>query len=367
MAVSPAAGAFTALLGLCCSYANAAPESGARVLTSSQSGVTIAATPAATSGGTATKSVGTATSTATTRGTTSATPGTASIRAPVSAIEQKVGRDTTEMSDRDLSSGANEVAVLTGILPIYEQLKTEQSQARARGSSAPDNMRRIQRIVYLHAKINQYLHTATLEVNSLVGRLNSGLAQLADRKAVISDERARMLRKNTTINLVSGGLTKIGGYTSALSTPMAIPTNVLEVFDGAVQVGLSAMNMKQQQAEQELSRTKPAILTAFLNNNNDQSKHYPESVWRYLTETSSGKSRRQLLLAQWTASGRLTSGAHRRRTTAVQGGPTVVRMDDLDDMTAMMSDIKSVVSGMEGGLMQLSEVLRDSYNNDPEI
>ena len=40
-------------------------------------------------------------------------------------------------------------------------------------------------------------------------------------------------------------------------------------------------------------------------------------------------------------------------------------MDDIDDAVAMMSDIKSTVSGMETSLMELSQMLKASYKDDP--
>ena len=42
-------------------------------------------------------------------------------------------------------------------------------------------------------------------------------------------------------------------------------------------------------------------------------------------------------------------------------------MDDIDDSVAMMSDLKSSVSEMEISLMELSQVIKDSYKNDPEF
>ena len=42
-------------------------------------------------------------------------------------------------------------------------------------------------------------------------------------------------------------------------------------------------------------------------------------------------------------------------------------MDDIDDSVAMMSDLKSTVSEMETGLMELSQAIKNSYKNDPPI
>ncbi len=233
-----------------------------------------------------------------------------------------------------------------------------------------------QRLIYLRTQINACIQTSSLEVASVIGRLNSGLADLADRKAMISDQRARSLRRQSFINLVSGGLTKIGGYSAALTPASLITTNILEIFDGTVQVSLSAFTLKQQREEQKLSKARPAILNAFLTGNNLSAQEFPPSVWTYLNRaserTKNGKTRRQELIDHWNQIGRLTDGTSKLMSRAkakgiVPGFNENFHLDDLDDTVAMMSDLKSVVSGMESAMMELGQIVRDSYKDDPEI
>ncbi len=267
-----------------------------------------------------------------------------------------------------------EIAEMTGTLPLMRQLKSAQEAAKTNSgtNSALGQIIIKQRIIYLHTQIDQYLQTVNLELSSVIGRLNSAMAQLADSKALISDQRARMLRRNTVINLVSGGLTKIGGYTSALTPASPIPTNVLEVFDGGVQVLLSASTIRQQRSESKFFGDKPAILTAFIRANNNPASEYPESVWTYINRPSFGqgktKSRREVLIDSWTRSGRLiTAGAkgRQRNNASIPSSREKIIMDDIDDAVAMMSDIKSTVSGMESSLMELSQTINSSYKDDP--
>jgi hypothetical protein len=294
-----------------------------------------------------------------------------------------VDKGKNEKDEPVLSPECIEIAGLTGIQALCKQLDDEQKNPIGKLVNSSNDMQKIlhnQRIIYLHTKINLYLHTANLEITSVTGKLNSGLAELADRQASISDARARSLRRNNFVNLVSGGITKIGGYSTALANASPIPTNVLEVFDGGVQSSLSAMTMRQLKEEAELSKEKPAILVTFLNGSNASTKLFPDSVWTYLSHKSPDSTsrllvgakestRRKALMEYWIKEGRLkNSGANKnqpKRTRELSG--LKLPMNDLDDTVSMMSDLKSIVASMENSLMELSQVLKDSYKDDPEI
>jgi len=282
---------------------------------------------------------------------------------------------TNTLPAGQLSFRAKELAELTGILKIYNQLRQEQESSR-RTPAAPKSMEELQRnlrIIYLHDKLNQYFQTANLEIDSTIAKLNSGMSALGDRKATLADERARILRRNTFINLISGGLTKIGGYSVALTPASLIPTNVLEIFDGGVQTSLSASTIKQQRDEKRFSKTTPDMLLAFINGNSKTSPQYPLHVWEYLNakaNTTDKLSRRVTLIERWRASGRLTPGGSsvRKRTVPSTGASSkIVAFDDLDDTVTMLADIRSVLAGAQVSLMELSETLKSVYDDDPVI
>lgn len=282
-----------------------------------------------------------------------------------------------------LSARALELAELTGIGKIYSQLRKEQDVAKK--STVPsrsiEELQRNLRIIYLHDKLNQYFQTANLEIDSTIAKLNSGMSSLGDRKATLADERARILRRNTFINLISGGLTKIGGYSVALTPASLIPTNVLEIFDGGVQASLSASTIKQQRDEKKFSKTTPEMLIAFINGNSQSSPQYPASVWAYLNTKANGTdraTRRGTLIERWRASGRLTPGGSTARRHPATAAPAVgvgsaaastkvVSFDDLDDTVTMLADIRAVLAGAQVSLMELSETLKSVYDDDPTI
>jgi hypothetical protein len=315
-------------------------------------------------------------------------------------IDNAKETQASKSSQDALSAQALEVAKITGILPLYQRLRIEQKNAKRTYKIVPlsksvdsnlpshegkwshafnqeDMLEAIftnQTITSLRTQIGEYLQTANLEVNSVLGRLNSAMAGLADSKALIADERARILRRNSFINLISGGLTKIGGYSSALTPASPIPTNVLEVFDGGIQTSLSVLTLREQRRESKFYKSKQDILTSFITSENQPDRDYPESVWTYLNQrdltSKSNKTRRDVLIQYWLTSGRLSGANGSKHAPGGQFTPTVARiskMDDIDDSVAMMSDLKSAVSEMESSLMQLSQVIKESYKSDPDF
>jgi hypothetical protein len=286
--------------------------------------------------------------------------------------------ETESGLNTSMSSSANEIASLISVSSVMQRLAHEQTRAKSQWAnlSETDRMIAMQKIVYLRLKVLSFVQTSSLEVASVLGRLNSGLAELADRRAMISDQRARTLRRNSFINLISGGLTKIGGYSVALTPSTLIPTNVAEIFDGAVQTSLSAFTIRQQREESKLIKAKPKILIAFLSGNNLTEKEFPETVWTFLNhvpdQSKKSKTRREVLIDHWIEIGRLSDGRSRQLAKIKSNSQNVsiggnFRLDDLDDTVSMTSDLKSVVSNMETSLMELGEAFRNSYKDDPEI
>ncbi len=282
----------------------------------------------------------------------------------------------SNMIDGAMSFGAREVAQLSGILPPYQLLLHEQEKAllNHQTDNALQEIKRRQRILYLHVKINQFSVETNSEILSTIARLDSEITQLDDLRALISDERTRSQHRTSIVNMFSGGMTKIGGYTSALTAvtlPGLIPTNVLEIFDGVVQTGLSSMMLRQAHHESSLCRMTPGMLISFLTTSQLRPQAYPQSVWAYLThpfpDSQNRISRRQLLIEVWSSTGKVI-----RSTNATSGGASHIVLSrsarsNPDIIRVMLTDIKSVVSSMENNFSELTSTLQGTYVHDPEF
>ncbi len=274
--------------------------------------------------------------------------------------------DMTNSNISNLSPSAKEIADLAGISPLLAQLTKEQ-RAIQTNESALAVLEQKQRIIYLRGKLNAFTLAISAQIQSTHSRLESAMAQADELRAYISEKRNRITRRNSQINLVSGGLTKMSGYSIALGNLTAIPTNVLEVFDGAVQSSLSALALREQQKEKKLEHGMPAILDSFLDDKKSSDQYAP-GIWLYLNHVPpnnlNNKTRRELLIESWQRTNILPHSGYTQNQSRTKQPATE---ELLDQRLAMLSDLKSAVSEMNNGLMELSNAVALSYSYDPLI
>lgn len=272
-----------------------------------------------------------------------------------------------------MTASLRQVAAITGLLPVMQQITAMQAQFQnAPAVPTLEYLGKRQRLIYLRQKEAQILTTANLEVNATRGFIESDMAHVAEAQAAMVEKRARVLRRNTIINFISGGLTKITGYSIALAGP-DLPTNVLEVVDGSVQCGLSGLTMKELHEENFLVKELPPRLAAL---NESENKHvYPDQVWRFLNapplDGSGQTSRKEALAATWQQRGmmartdkavKLRAGTTRHHLALARIAPQL-----LEDRAAMLSELRSLVSEMHDSLMELSQICEQSFADDPSF
>ena len=272
----------------------------------------------------------------------------------------------TNWSINNLSPLAKEIADLAGISPILRELINEQNKTKSKELSLTLIAQR-QKIIYLRNKLNALMQAINLQISATHGRIESAIAQADELRAYVTERRNRITRRNTQINLVSGGATKMSGYSIALApTITPIPTDVLEIFDGAVQATLSMLAMREQQKEKKLEHGMPAILVSFLNDPQSSSAQFSPGIWMYLNHASpdniTNKTRREILIENWQKTGILPPPVS---SSSNIKQPAKVNL--LDQRLAMLSDLKSEVAEMNNGLMELSNAIALSYSSDPEF
>lgn len=272
-----------------------------------------------------------------------------------------------------MNASLRQVASIIGLLPVMEQITAMQAQFHnVVPTPSLEYLAKRQKLLYLREKENQILSTANLEVNATRGFIESDMAHVAEAQAAMVEKRARVLRRNTIINFVSGGLTKITGYSIALAGPDT-PTNILEVVDGSVQCGLSGLTMKELHEENFLVKELPPRLAAL---NQSENRHvYPEQVWDFLNapplDGSGQTSRKEALAATWQQRGmmartdkavKLRAGTTRHHLALARIAPQL-----LEDRAAMLSELRSLVSEMHDSLMALSQICQQSFADDPSF
>lgn len=266
-----------------------------------------------------------------------------------------------------------QIATIIGALPVMRRIYQVQSELRLmRPGLSLEYMDARQKLIYQRQRLIEILQSANLQVNSSRGRIEREMAEMHLLRARMVDENARTLRRNTIINFISGGITKIAGYSIALGTTDT-PSNILEVFDGSVQCALSGLVFKQLQSESESVKEIPDLISVLDENRTTQSA-YPEYVWEYLCEKPPGSTspvtRRAQLVSHWESQGiasRREKATRLREKGAFPNGVSLARMAPqlLDDREAMLFELRATITVMHHGLMLLSDINTKSYNDDP--
>ena len=269
-----------------------------------------------------------------------------------------------------------QVARFTGALTVMKDIEAVQSDLRNTNQaiSAPIlYLAKRQKLIYLREKLNNILETSNLEVNATRGQIEGLMSQVQTLQAKMVEKRARTLRRNTIINFVSGGITKLVGYSIALGGNDTT-SNILEIFDGGVQCALSGTVIKDLHSESHVLGQLPVMLTQ-LDKADDPNGVYAHQVWNYLNESSTGspgQPRRVQLTKDWEARGfyELHNKANSlRENSNLQGHLALARITPqlLDDRQAMLSELRSTVSEMHASLMELCLRVKQSYNDDPSF
>jgi hypothetical protein len=293
----------------------------------------------------------------------------------------------------EMSARVKQIADITETANLVAELRKVQNQLRSvqpDQAGGAEHSASLLKLIYLRGKVVQYLQTASFEVNAVKAEVELAIAKIDDARAQIVERRARVLKRNSIINFVSGGVTKMVGYSLAIASS-DLPTNLLEILDGGIQSSLSGMAVKEQEEEKHFNQAVPPLLLTIIDNNNDTTHNYPASVWQYLSghsfsgeeiisestqnlggDTTGGETRRGKLIAAWSTSGMLgrhraplIKGVHPPMARVGQGKSVTAQL--LEDRAAMLSDLKSVVAQMNSNLMQLSQLVKASYLQDPPL
>jgi hypothetical protein len=258
-----------------------------------------------------------------------------------------------------LSPEAREIADLADITPVLEQLESLRNSPTTNELSL-NSLARTQKIIYRRGQLNALIQAANLQISATRVKIESATAQAGELRAYITEKRNRITHRNSQVNLISGGLTKIVGYSIALAPITTIPTSILEVFDGGVQATLSALALREQRQETKLEHGMPPILVSFLNNTRDPHSLAP-GVWMYMNHPPPRarirESRREILIAGWEKSGMLHDTPKRSKSKSAES------IELLDERLAMLTDLDSTISEMHSGLMELSNAVARSYSN----
>jgi hypothetical protein len=278
-----------------------------------------------------------------------------------------------------LSSGAQEVAKDLG---INDELETFFS-LRARFSSSDSQIRsrklttsntsleeRVQ-LVELKQEILENLMASFLEMRVTIAKIDSEITGYDEVRNYLEDKRDRAVRLNNITNFISTGtLSTIGNaFQIAPGEAPEITGAVVNTLSGMVATGISTYSLRLNSGEKHSASVHPNMLAQIFGLTINQEKTYPPSIWRFLNDPSPLNNEKTTRLAElinrWITLKRIQAPNTRNGKSSLPllCGTIVqknsISIDVLDDRSAMLSDIKALISLMFQDLMEIIQAVRN--------
>ncbi len=211
----------------------------------------------------------------------------------------------------------------------------------------------------------------SFEVRSCLSNLETEIAQADDLQAFLEERRDKVIRLNTIANFISGGVTGIIGGALKIGGVNEQSANGIDTGEGITQTALALLALKQQAGEKRIVDGTPNMLTKLFDINTIHTQRdYPPSVWNYLTSvpenSATGLTRQQTLMKRWQDLKVINTKASQSQRKEAIGHITgthqqpIVSIDLLDARSAMLHDVRAVVSEMDHPLLELMQTIRNA-------
>lgn len=274
----------------------------------------------------------------------------------------------------ELSPGAQEVARDLNIDEELKQLFAIRAQRQARlGTSSdttkasklsPDDPEAI-KIILLRQEINETITAAFLELRVLIAHLDKESTSYTALRNYLEDKRDRAIRLNSITNFIATGTMSMvanGFQIPPGETPETVGA-IIGTLGGALSTGISTWALKLSGGVKVGAQGQANMLSKLFDIEADQEHDYPHEVWRFVTDKSpddeSGLSRKDALIKRWIELKRIKgikSDADKKRLQLLCDAVVQeksVDIDLLEDRSAMLADVKAMVSLMFEELLEL--------------
>jgi hypothetical protein len=259
----------------------------------------------------------------------------------------------------EITDELQHLATQLKVAHLIERIRNLQSEVSQNGYTTE----RAIELIQLRQKLDFRLTVTSLEIEETLSQIDAEDTRADELKYLLENKRDKALKFNSYANLVSnGGLTIVGGSLGIANNTLG---NIIATTAGGVTGSLGALAVKEQRDEGVTLHHQgahPNMLAMIFDLKPDDSSKFPDSVWTYLNEPDDVKpklSRKEALVSLWTYFGRiptLKSPEGKREASLIAGEVAEqhrLTISLLEDRSAMLSDLRAVVSKMNKKLLQL--------------
>jgi hypothetical protein len=231
---------------------------------------------------------------------------------------------------------------LLGIYPEVTQL-----QKLSAATTPADPMQ----LLWLRERITERILYAMIEFDAANARLDTELTRADELHSFLSDRRDDVVTRDNLLGIIIGGGLSAASSGLQFSSKLATPASAIGLAGGITSAGFGLKGIHSQAGKTAEFNYESNMLAPFFDRPSLPNSVYPPIVWTLLNEPSgenqSGPTRKEILLRLWLRVRRIDSLDSKEKIDHLTSQPSQnfqLTIDDLEDRSAMLHDIRSTIS-----------------------
>ena len=262
-----------------------------------------------------------------------------------------------------LSPNALQVARIIDVEPLIAKLSalTSTKDLNAEPGASLEEL-------LLRQQITESIVAASLDVDSVLDEVDYERDQIEELRSLLRSRQDRAIgTTNIGVLAVGTGLGIVSGVLQ-FSKTTSTAGNAIGFAAGGISTLFSLRSLRQVKGGERPAWVLPNMLAAFVGQPDEQHNHYPDDIWAYLNGVPLGgaspASRREQMLAEWVAEGRLgvlDSPQSKRKIvllTSTNAADKNLKTELLNERAAMLAEVRNRISLMKRDLRDLLQGLR---------
>ena len=219
------------------------------------------------------------------------------------------------------------------------------------------------KITPLRQVIIEKVFAASLEVDATIAQIDNEIAQSNEVRGYLSDKRDKAVNRANLLSIVSGGT--LGAASEGLQLPSGEnrASSLVGIAAGVVASSLAVSGIRAQRGGTRLFDFDSNMLAELLDRPVLDDSRYDPIVWSFLNDVAptdaEGLTRKEQLIQTWITLKRTdppSSSAGKNKIARVTSRPSdklPLIIDDLEDRSAMLEDVRAKVSFLKRDLAVL--------------
>jgi len=250
------------------------------------------------------------------------------------------------------TSGVMRTARIIHVLPEMNQL-----------NDSPRDQLDPSKVTRIRQQILETVVAASLQVDATIAQIDNEIAQSNEIRGYLSDQRDKTVNRANLLSVVSAGT--LGAASAGLQLPAGEnkASSLVGIAAGLVSSSLAISGIRAQKGRTRIFDFNSNMLAEFFGRPALLDSRYDAIVWSFLNDVApadqEGLTRKERLIQTWITLKRTdppstSSGKDKiDRVTSQPSDKLPLTIDDLEDRSAMLEDVRAKVSFLKRDLAAL--------------